>query len=229
MQISGAGIYNETAMQIMKASAQFGPAAVKEGRDAGQLDMGFVADSMSSVSVSAYGKQLNAFHEQLNAIQDPEVRDKALQGLQTLAHDIASDPDALRTTNLVTSLKDFMASDSGFFQEFFTDLDNIGDAGLSTSLFIDTFVRIDGADQQKAFVREGGAIATAETGDENLRHAAYAEFIHGVNRTLDSGLQGDALNQRLDAYFNGLNEAADLEAKREFAAGFGMDGFPGSP
>ncbi len=183
----------------------------------------YVSTAQSTVTISTFSKQINAFYESLQNIADPEARRLATEGLTAMIGQLSSDPDVAMSSDFMVSMNQLHEEDSTLFQSFFTTAGKLNEGGYNLGGFAHTFVAIEDRDLQLGFLKQSNAIIDDESGNQLLKQDTFGEFLDATNRILNSGLEEEPLYETLESYLERISEQGDLESTRAYAAGFEID------
>jgi len=187
------------------------------GANAGTQPLGsdYITGALNAVSISAFGRQINAFYAALGGISDPQARQTATRGLTEVMQAFINDPQSARTASFFNTLQGYGQSDPAFFQSFFTTAGRLAAEGQDVGRWTNTFVELGDSGTERGFVGATGAILDAGSGSTGLGDTLN-QFLDSVNRILGSGLGAEAQAAQFADFFGGLGQATDLSGKRDF-------------
>lgn len=180
----------------------------------------YLGASFNTVSISAFGQQINELYAQTNNIADANTRQLAREGLTAVMEQFAQSPDSVTTASFINSMQDIAETDSGLFQDFLTTAAAVKTEGFDLQQWTETFTRIGDRDSQHAFVRETNSIMESGESDA-LIQATFTEFINTTNQILDADLESEATSNQLRDYFTAVSDSESLSAKRDAIANYG--------
>ena len=175
----------------------------------------------ATVSISAYGKKINAMYEDLKAIKDPEAREQAQEGMRQVMTDMAGNgTDPAKMVDFMQTIGELQETDTAAFQDFFSTANTLKDGGYDMERWLDTFLELDDHGLEKSFMDRTNEIAASDSENNNENMVTFDEFIDGVREIIASGLEEEERNNLLDDFFDGLALKDNLAAKREFISDF---------
>lgn len=176
------------------------------------LDTSYINASMSEVSISSFGKQINTFYSALNSIADPAAKQQARDGLNSVMQSFIADPDSLRTNNFMQTMTELQGQDSDLFQSFFQTANTVNNIGYNLSTWVDTFTNLEGHSAQHAYINESNIILNS-TQDAALKQTVFNEFVTTTQTVMDTANDPDK-------YFSSLADQQSLEDKSKFMANY---------
>lgn len=176
----------------------------------------------ATVSISAYGKKINAMYEDLKAIKDPGAREQALEGMRQVMTDMAGNgtTDPAKMVDFMQTIGELQETDTAAFQDFFTTANILKDGGYDMEKWLDTFLKLDDPGLAKSFMERTNEILASDSENDSENMVTFEEFIAGVRKIIASGLEKVEQKDLLGDFFDGLALKDDLAAKREFMSDF---------
>jgi len=188
----------------------------KNNYDSGE-DLG---KSVSPVAISSFGKQINGMYEQLEKIQDPEIRRQAAEGMRQLMLIIGGNPDKARVELFSNSMNKLKEQDIDVFNSVFIEAFALVKSGFNLGRWIDIFLGLTDNGNQKSYLHETSAILGFEEESSGRKRSSLNQMFGGVNKILESDveekLQVDVLNQ----FFRRMETQANLDEKNSTIENF---------
>ena len=190
------------------------------GKDASSrraaADRAIISGSMTRVTVSAFGKQINEMHAELKTIEDPQAREQALAGMQQVMMGMAGGSDPSRMVNFMQTMGELQESDSATFREFFQTADQLSAGGFNMDRWLDTFVSIGDRGLQGAFLAETRSIINDPEAGAVEKRTTFNQFLGAVNSIMSGDGEDGSINAAMSRFVEGMAGAADLASKNDF-------------
>lgn len=168
--------------------------------------------TLTAVSISAFGKQINAMYAELKEIEDPGQRESALAGMREVVKELASEGPG-KMLDFVQSVNDLGQAGAA---DFFATANTVAQSGNNLGGFVNTFLALDSTEEQTAFVAAAEEIVEDETANAAEQRETFNRFLTAVNEIDTTEQTEEQRAGALSSFYDALRNQATIEAKNDF-------------
>ena len=175
-----------------------------------------ISGSLDSATISTTSKQLGALYNELGNIADPESAAQAKAAFRNALMDQISSPASGGAMDFVVGMTQLAENDATTFQNTFITAASLNGQGMDSRSFLDTVVRLEESDLQRAFVNETDNIVNNQEASSVSRQAVYDQFITTVSNAINNSAGTNDYSSTLSNLFEQLGQQNTLQEKSSF-------------
>jgi len=182
--------------------------------------------SLSRVTISTFGSQINQIYNRLKTIEDPAEREAALGGMRDVFTNLVTDPSTDKMFSFVSTANRTSETDLTAFQAIFTngteDASNAPDASdtaQASTRWTDMYGAVSASGLNGQFANAGLGIITAEGGSSE-KQQTYDALLAKSYDILNADLTDTERANVAEAFFNGLSDQSSVADKQDFISNF---------